>query len=320
MAAKTTSVVLIGGGRWGRVHASNLASLLTPQDRVIWVSAHNQALLREAIAKFSGGPRFEIIDNLNDALAAKPDAALVVTAPETHAAIAAQCLQAGIHTFVEKPLAFTAGETRALIDLAREKKIVLGVGLHLLSASYLSRFRDAISSRRMARIAIRWFDSAGEVRYGEAKRADNSVPLVHDVYPHIWSILRVLIGPATATGYSAKEAGGVTRIALSMDQINVEALLGRGARARERKISIAFADGGSADLDFTDEPGTSSVDGVWLKPDPGWPAALRPVMAEVKEFLRQASLPSPDDAWPQRAANCLDSVIGAEVLNSQLIK
>jgi predicted dehydrogenase len=313
------TVVLVGGGRWGRVHASNLSQLLTPCDRVLWVSRHNQGGLRDVVRKLTSGPQFVLLTNLEDALLARPEAALVATAPDTHVTLADACLRRGIHTFVEKPLAFKASDARSLIDVATSGDLILAAGLHLLSASYLNHFKGQLSAREITRIYIRWFDAVHEVRYGEVKRADVATPVVHDLYPHIWSIVRVLTGcdEQKANIVSAR-ADGSYWIETSADSVKVEAQCDRYAGRRERKIHLVFRDGGSADFDFTQEPGEGRIDNAPLSSDPAWGKTPRPVMAEVREFLEQVFSPPRNMKWPHLAVNCIDSVFGAEVLNSQM--
>jgi len=294
--------------------------LLTPRDRVLWVSRFNNEALVDAIAGFPpNGPTFEIRPALDDALKERPDAALVITAPDTHFAVAESCLIAGLPVFVEKPLAFKRSEAQSLIDLAEQKQRVLAVGLHLLSATYLKHFRAQIADAAIARIAIRWFDPAQEQRYGEIKIADHSVPLAHDIYPHIWSIVRALTDCEQQAIVDAKTSGdGTLSIVSSAGAVPVESACGRNATTRERTIQIAFQNGGAARLDFTQEPGSLTRDGIALPPDPLWGKTPTPAMAEVKEFLRLTSLPSCDTTWPHLAANCLDSVVGAEMIQERL--
>lgn len=320
MANDGRIIALIGGGRWGRVHATNLSQLLTPRDRVLWVSQFNSAAVADVMASFAGdGPSFEICPTLEKALLKKPNAALVITAPDTHFAVAKFCLDAGLDVFVEKPLAFKQEEARSLIDLADQKQRVLAVGLHLLSATYLKYFRDQIADAPIACMAIRWFDPAQEQRYGEIKTADHSVPLAHDIYPHIWSIVRALTDCEQQTIVDAKTSSdGTLSIASTAGAISVESACGRNAMARERTAQVTFQNGGVATLDFTEEPGRLTRDGIALPPDPLWGKTPTPAMAEVKEFLHLTSQPTRDPIWPHLAANCVDSVVGAEILQGRL--
>jgi predicted dehydrogenase len=247
MTGDGQTIALVGGGRWGRVHASNLALLLTSRDRVLWVTQHDQEAVRKAIAQLSeAGPEFELLTHHDEVLALRPRAALIVTAPANHVAMAARYLRQGIHTFVEKPLAFTAGDAQSLIDAATRADVVLAVGLHLLSASYLHHWKMQLAARGIARLSIRWFDPVHEVRYGEIKRADDTVPLAHDIYPHLWSIARTLTGSASRIiAEASKLADGSIMFESWAGSVKIDARCGRNAGARERKINLAFQDGKS---------------------------------------------------------------------------
>jgi predicted dehydrogenase len=58
-------------------------------------------------------------------LADRPDVVHILTPPVTHARIAADCLRAGAHVVIEKPVAPTHPEFRELWALARETKQIL---------------------------------------------------------------------------------------------------------------------------------------------------------------------------------------------------
>ncbi|MBI5850649.1 MAG: Gfo/Idh/MocA family oxidoreductase [Planctomycetes bacterium] len=82
---------------------------------------------REALAKALGG--YPTFADFGDALArTKPDVVSVNTYPDTHAAYATAALAAGCHLFVEKPLAETVAEARAIVDAALKAKRKVAVG------------------------------------------------------------------------------------------------------------------------------------------------------------------------------------------------
>ncbi len=56
------------------------------------------------------------------------DAVIIATPPNTHTAIAVPLLQAGIHCLVEKPLALSESEYRAMRDAAEKGGVVLAAG------------------------------------------------------------------------------------------------------------------------------------------------------------------------------------------------
>lgn len=67
------------------------------------------------------------------------DGVIVSTAPETtHYPVARDCLAAGVHVLLEKPMAFTLAEADELIALARDRGLKLAVG-------YTQRFQPRFS-------------------------------------------------------------------------------------------------------------------------------------------------------------------------------
>ncbi|WP_421271585.1 Gfo/Idh/MocA family protein [Aeromonas taiwanensis] len=74
-------------------------------------------------------------------LGSRPDAVMIHAATAVHFALARQCLQAGIPTFVDKPLCFDYAEVEALANLAIAKGCPLFVGFN-------RRYLPAISAAR----------------------------------------------------------------------------------------------------------------------------------------------------------------------------
>lgn len=308
--------MLVGGGRWGRVHASNLTKLLTPMDEVCWVTRFGEDRVRDELERFerADGPRFVVMAELHEALHRAPAAAIVVSAAPTHSAIAAACLAAGLDVFVEKPLAFTVVEAEALVELAKKNNRLLAVGHHLLSASYLSRFKEEIAARQISQLAIEWLDLDGEMRQNEAKRTDVTTPIVHDIYPHIWSIVRLLTDEMTVTPLRARlAAGGRLIFSARAGFCRVRARISRRAAKRVRKVSIAFADGGQAVVDFTIEPGRMTID-KQVGPELAWNGGDTPVLAEIRSFLEFSGGQEHNVDWPHNAANCVSAIAGAVAL------
>jgi UDP-N-acetylglucosamine 3-dehydrogenase len=68
----------------------------------------------------------------------KLDGVTICTPASTHFAIASKTLEAGLHTFVEKPMTTTALEGESLIDLSKKTRRILTVG-------FIERFNPPIS-------------------------------------------------------------------------------------------------------------------------------------------------------------------------------
>ena len=71
-------------------------------------------------------PDAEAFSSVDDMLAADAvDLVTVITPHNTHAPLAVQCLQAGVHVVCEKPMAITSAEVKAMMAAAKKGKAVL---------------------------------------------------------------------------------------------------------------------------------------------------------------------------------------------------
>jgi virulence factor len=72
----------------------------------------------------------ECFTEVDALLASRPDAVMIHVATAVHFALVRQCLQAGIPTFVDKPLCDSAAEVEALANLAMAQDCPLFVGFN----------------------------------------------------------------------------------------------------------------------------------------------------------------------------------------------
>ncbi|MFH0989992.1 MAG: Gfo/Idh/MocA family oxidoreductase [bacterium] len=121
---KSVRAVVVGCGTMGSSHARAYAGnegfeLVGLVDR--------SAEKAESLSKELGN--VPVFPSLDEAIkAAHPDAAAICTYPETHFVLTHQSIMAGLHVFVEKPIAATVQEATAIARLAAEKnrKVVVG--------------------------------------------------------------------------------------------------------------------------------------------------------------------------------------------------
>ena len=308
-------VLLVGGGRWGRVHADILRRVLPADGEVTWVSTYNrQALAQLESAWADTGPQFRMLKGLDEGLAVGQDAAVIVSAPHMHAAHARPVL-------VEKPFVTRFLEAAELVRMAEERGLLLGVGLHLLFTSYLHQFRQILSDRKVRTVAVEWYDPESEIRYGELKRLNISVQKIHDAFAHVWSIIHVLFPerPMVVSGTSVG-GGASSEIRLDMAGIEIITRIDRRAQHRRRRVAVVLAGGGSAELDFTTEPGVVAVDGTEFPAARDWSSQPSPLMSETVSFL--AALDSPANAanWPGRAQLVVSGISLAEDIAERVSK
>ena len=124
-------VGVVGVGAMGRNHA-RIFSELDCVDFIGVFDANQETA--EAVTSEFGGEMFQSLDNL----VGKVDAVSVSTPTVTHREIGTRFLEAGKHVLVEKPIADSVDDARALIDLAQQKGCVLQVG-------HIERFNPVMS-------------------------------------------------------------------------------------------------------------------------------------------------------------------------------
>lgn len=118
-------VAVLGVGSLGKEHARIYAEMQA-RGVVSFVGVHDVSA--QQAAKVAEKCRVPVFASLNEALAAA-DAFSIVTPTNTHFELAQALLSAGKHVLVEKPMTDNASDAGELVRLAKEKGVVLQVGL-----------------------------------------------------------------------------------------------------------------------------------------------------------------------------------------------
>jgi predicted dehydrogenase len=121
---------VIGVGYLGKFHAQKYAQL--PDSKLVAVCDTN-ITTAQALAEQLGT---HAVDNI-DTLLADVDALSIVVPTQKHFQIAKQCLLAGKHLLLEKPMTTTVAEAQELVTIAQEKNLILQIG-------HLERFNPAV--------------------------------------------------------------------------------------------------------------------------------------------------------------------------------
>jgi predicted dehydrogenase len=319
MTEEGLNIVLIGGGRWARVHARILSSLYPRVSRLIWISHHHRSSIESVAAKFPHDLDVQFFDSIAALKRLAPDAAVVCTSSASHAGNALSLLKLGLPVLVEKPLALNLKSALEVVNIAAQRNLTACVCLPLLKASYLRSYMEAFRGRKIVQIGLHWFDPAQEERYGAHKQVDVNTSKVDEIVPHLWSILNVLLDEKDFSVLSvAAKSPGRAVIALSSGEVRIEAHLGRRALNRIRRIELDFADEGTAVLDFAIEPGKATVDGHHYRVDQNWDREPRPLAAVITEFLDGVGSAARPLSTPNTAQQCLDSVRLSETIKTML--
>lgn len=175
------NIGVLGCGYWGSKHVRVLSQL----PGVTEVTAIDQREER-LTALGNAFPGLSTARHLGEA--GDLDAVVLATPPHTHAALATQLLEAGIHVLVEKPLALSTRDAHALHALARERGKTLMVGHTFEYNAAVTALRGLITSGEL-----------GDVLYIDTARLNlglyqSRTNVIWDLAPHDVSIINHLLG------------------------------------------------------------------------------------------------------------------------------
>lgn len=171
---------VIGLGYWGPNYVRNFVS--HNQAEVVWACDLSKKLLKK-IGKIY--PHFKLTADyqkiLNDN---QIDLVAIATPPETHYKIAKDCLIAGKHVLVAKPLATKTSQANKLLKIAKEKKLLLHCDLTYLYTGAIKTIRSLILNNII-----------GTPLYYDSTRSNlgliqKDVNVIWDLVPHDLAILQ----------------------------------------------------------------------------------------------------------------------------------
>lgn len=180
----SVSVGLVGLGYWGPNLARNL--LRSPNADLKWLCDLSTDLHDRHRSAF---PKATFTTDLDDLLSDDTLDAIVIASPvPTHHKLGMFALEAGKHTFIEKPIALTASDAKELLDLATEKDLRLMVGHLLEYHPAVLRMRDMIETGELGDVLYAY---SNRLNLGQFRRDENALWSlgVHDV-----STLMFLLG------------------------------------------------------------------------------------------------------------------------------
>jgi predicted dehydrogenase len=178
------AVAVVGLGYWG----PNLVRVLIERSdvEVRWICDSDLSRLERFGRRYPSVQLTQEIDEILDDPSV--DGVLLATPVFTHYDLARRCLEAGKHTFVEKPLASSTALAEELIALSEERGLSLMCGHTFLYSPPVRAVRELIDAGELGEL---YFVSASRVNLGLHQR---DVSVIWDLGPHDFSILLYWLG------------------------------------------------------------------------------------------------------------------------------
>ncbi|WP_071675452.1 NAD-dependent epimerase/dehydratase family protein [Nioella nitratireducens] len=206
---------LIGAGYIADWHAEALKA--TPGVEIAAI-CDRSASAAEALAARYGGRVFTSVEDMLAAGAC--DAVHILTPPDAHKPIALHCLAAGLDVLVEKPVALSAADTRAIEDAAQAHGRRFWAGHNFLGLPSYERLKRQVADGTLGRVSeaqISWALPLAPLRsgpYGLWLMRDLR-NLLLELGPHPFSFAVDLLGPldvvSLVTGQEIALPGAETR-------------------------------------------------------------------------------------------------------------
>jgi len=217
-------------------------------------------------------------------LLADSDAVIIVVPTSAHFPVASAAIERGKHVFIEKPITTTLEEADALLELARQKGVMVQIG-------HIERFNRAVRAALPHVKKPRFIDSE---RLAPFSPRGSDVAVVLDLMIHDIDLLLTLVG----SGAKEISAVGVPVLTPMLDIANARVTFTSGAvanitssrisREKKRKIRI-FQQSGYLSLDLA--AGTGEFFRLRSDIDP---LAVRSAPADITAFVDRIKLEAPD--------------------------
>lgn len=191
----------VGVGGWGLSWLGVV--LASPAWELTGVVELNPEASRHAAIRHAM-PSERFFPSLAEATAAvEADAALVAVPPDAHAKVVLEALELGLHCLVEKPIAPTVAEARAMVRAAEERGRTLMVSQNYRWRRAPQTVRRLVASGAIGKVGAAFVDFHKAPVF-TGFRTTMPHPLITDMAIHHFDLMRGLLGlePATVVGAS----------------------------------------------------------------------------------------------------------------------
>lgn len=173
------SMAVVGCGYWGPNLIRNFRSLNGVRVKTICDCNSERLACMEKLYP-EARPTSKFQDVIEDS---EIDLVAIATPVHTHASLAIECLKAGKHVFVEKPLAASVADCRNLIGAAENRSLILMVGHTFIYTPTVRKIKEIVDS-----------GDIGEIMYISCRRLNlglfqKDINVAWDLAPHDLSII-----------------------------------------------------------------------------------------------------------------------------------
>ena len=239
-------VGFLGAGGIAPVHANALQRL--PGIELVGVTDIEPSRARR-LAEQYGAASFGSLEEMLGK--AKPDAVHILLPPELHTRFALQCMAAGKHVLVEKPLCISSSECRELESAAARFGCIVGVNHNVTFHPAFLELVEVIRQRRLGavqHVSVFWNVPFGMVTFGAPLyQSEGPGAVILETGSHPLSLIVRLLGEAhsasTLVTSQAKGLPDTWLISLGCEHGSAQCFIGIGREFTDTRVHVIGEDG-----------------------------------------------------------------------------
>jgi predicted dehydrogenase len=161
-------IAIIGCGKVADQHRYAIHRI--PNCEIVALCDREPLMARQLGERCAVSARFSDVSEMFQSV--QPDVVHITTPPQSHYSLAAECLKAGSHVYVEKPFTITASEAKALVQLAEDRGLRVTVGHNYQFTLEMLAMRQLVKGGflggKPVHLESYWSYDLGDLRYASA--------------------------------------------------------------------------------------------------------------------------------------------------------
>ena len=252
-------IALFGCGRIAQTHAK-LLNALTSDAQLIFCDRNLDRAEKYSAQFSSKAPAYSDLAIMLEA--ESPTAVHILTHPESHFGTATIALEAGAHTYIEKPVTESLDELLSLQELAASRQRILYAGYSTLGYPVVQRAKRLIESGKMGDLVsmhstFNFAPPTGQIPYGNPEHWAYSLDggILQNVIDHPLSLLADALDDATVRHVRVLRRADLPQRSPNLMHVSA------GNDRQIGSFTLSYANGNaSAAVSYYLEAGTIDVD------------------------------------------------------------
>ncbi len=183
------NVLIVGSGRWSKEIVKEII-LNFPNIKKIFIVTNHKKQFESWIPKNIKNIHF--LSKIKNSNEIDCRFAIIANKNKDHLIYCRNLLKKKFNVLVEKPLLLNQNQFKELINLSKQNKRNIFLGLQYTFAEYFTYLIKKINPSKILKINFFWYDKKKEIKNSLIKKHDLKIDFNLDIFFHVYSILAKL--------------------------------------------------------------------------------------------------------------------------------